>query len=291
MPALAGRVSAGVDLISGKQRGDSDCLGHGTAMAGIVAAQPRPGSGLVGIAPEATILPIKVELGQGAPKPADLASAVSVAVSAGATIVMVPWPVDLSDRAVTEAIDRAVARAVVVVVPADTTGRVGPHRAGVLRVGGIRADDQLLAPYSPGAVDVLAPGAEVVSLSANGSGEVQGTGTDYAVPFVAGLVALVKSAAPDRSAAETTQQIESTADRGGSAPDPRYGWGVINPAAAVVASTVDPPAAGATTAGNGGAGTVVTVVIVLGCAMVVAVVAVRLRRFATRAGRPTRAGY
>ena len=54
VPALAGRVSAGADLVSGKPGGNSDCLGHGTAMAGIVAAQPRVGSDLVGIAPEAT---------------------------------------------------------------------------------------------------------------------------------------------------------------------------------------------------------------------------------------------
>jgi subtilisin family serine protease len=202
-------------------------------MAGIVAAQPRPDSGLIGIAPEATILPIKVDLTQGILKPADVASAISAAVSAGARVVMIPGAVDLSDQVARTAIDDAVGQDVVVVVAGDTTGRATAHEPGVLRVGAIGADDRLVAQYAPGGIDVLAPGDGVVSLSASGTGEIEGSGTDFAVPFVAGLVALVRAAAPELSAVAVTQHIETRANQGRSTPDPVNGFGVINPAAAV----------------------------------------------------------
>ena len=232
-PALSGRLLAEIDLTSNVGPG-VDCAGHGTAMAGIVAAQPRPESRLIGIAPEAKILPIKVNLDQGRLKATDAASAISVSVSAGASVVMMPGAVDLADDAVRQAIDDAVGRDVVVVVAGDTVGRVTARRPGVLRVGAIGADDRLVARYAPGGIDVLAPGDGVVSLAADGSGEIVGSGSDFAVPFVAGLVALVRAAAPDLSATSVTKQIEDRADRTGETPDPAHGFGVINPGAAVI---------------------------------------------------------
>ena len=222
-------------------------------------------------------MPIRVPLANGAPTRSDIASAITVAVSKGATVIMVPWPVDGSDQVVNEALDRALARDVVLVVAADTTGTLSLRRAGVLRVGGIRANDQLVVPYPSGAVDVLAPGAEVVSLSPKGGTDIEGTGTDFAVPFVAGLAALVRSASPGLSAPDVTHIIESTADRGtAAAPDAAYGWGVISPRGAVMASLIR-PSVEATSAPTERVGTAGTLAIVFGCVVMVAFAAVRLR--------------
>jgi subtilisin family serine protease len=282
-PALAGRVSTGVDVPAGKGQGNTDCLGHGTAMAGIIVAQPRPGSGFVGIAPEATIMPIRVDLARGAPNPAQVATAFQVAVSAGASVIAVPGPLDLSDPVVGKAADDAVAHNVVLVVAGDPTGRNLTAKPGVLRVGAVAADDRLTAMYPPGSVDVLAPGDGVVSLSANGSGEIEGSGTDFAVPFVAGLAALVRSASPQLSAQITTGHIESTADRrSGTSPDPAYGWGVINLTAAVNASLRDDAASAGGKINVGGLGTPATLAILLACALVVAGVGWQLRRVVVR---------
>jgi hypothetical protein len=98
------------------------------------------------------------------------------------------------------------------------------------------ADDSLARQYPAGAVDVLAPGDAELSVAGSGSGQVEGSGTDY-VAFVAGLVTLVRSTSPAVSAADATHHIEATADRnpGVAAADAQYGWGVIDPVAAVLA--------------------------------------------------------
>jgi membrane-anchored mycosin MYCP len=235
VPALAGRVSAAVTVGASSDRRASGCADHGTVMAGIIAAQPQPGSGLVGIAPDVQVLPVDVDVVAGVIPAAQTVAALNAAVSAKAVVVMIAIPTDLGDPAVVAALGNAVSHDVVVVVWAGSLG--GAARGGVLRVGAVNADDSLARQYPAGAVDVLAPGDAVVSVAGSGSGLVEGSGTDYAVAFVAGLAALVRSASPAISAADTTHRIEATADRGPgvAVADARYGWGVIDPAAAVVA--------------------------------------------------------
>ena len=61
-PHLAGVVIGGVDLVGDGERADglSDTTGHGTAIAGQIAAQPVDGSGVVGLAPDARLLSVRV---------------------------------------------------------------------------------------------------------------------------------------------------------------------------------------------------------------------------------------
>jgi len=138
---------------------------------------------------------------------------------------MIAMPTDLGDAAVVAALGNAVSHNVVVVVRAGSSGAAA--RDGLLRVGAVSADDSLARQYPAGAVDVLAPGDAVVSVGSSGSRQVEGSGTDYAVAFLAGLAALVRSASPTISAADATQAIETTADRsnfGTATADEQYGW-------------------------------------------------------------------
>ena len=232
-PALAGQVAAGADIVTGQGFANTDCLGEGTEMAGVAVARSRPGSGLVGIAPDATVIPIRIGADEGPQRSAQLSLGLQVAVSAGASVVMLAGAVDLTDADVAAAVGATTTRDVVVVVAADQL--VGDGRiAGLLRVGAVDAANRLVGEYQPDTVDVLAPGAAVVTLSANGSGEVVRTGSHLAVAFVAGLAALIRSSAAGLPAVTTTEQIKRTADRlGGVTPDPVTGWGLINPAEAV----------------------------------------------------------
>jgi subtilisin family serine protease len=235
-PALAGRIIAGVTVGTAPRAGvpaGASCQNHGTGMAGIVAAQPMPGRGLVGIAPGATIFPVTVDLVGGGALPAQVTNALAAAVDAKVGVAMLALPVNLDDPGVSAALADAVAHNVVVVVSAAAT-MAAPH-PGVLRVGAVTADDRLARSYSRDAVDVLAPGDAVVTLAGTGDAEIEGSGTDFAVPFVAGLAALVRSAAPALSAEDVAQRVELTADRGASIgrADPTFGWGIIDPAGAV----------------------------------------------------------
>jgi hypothetical protein len=81
---------------------------------------------------------------------------------------------------------------------------------------------------------VVAPGVNVTTLDAAGTGALAANGTEYAVAFVAAEAALVRGSFPDLSAAEVVRRVEATADRlGDGQPDNRYGWGMINPGVAV----------------------------------------------------------
>lgn len=232
VPALTGRVRPGVDLSSAGLRGDRDCLGHGTALATIVAAQPAAGQGVFGMAPAATILPIRLATPGGTVRPADpsdVVRALAAAAAGGATVVLIGVPLDVSDEQIRAALHAAAARDVVVVLPAPPVGiPVSGMPANVLRVGAAGPDDRPVGDHPPGSVDVLAPGVRVASLSVGG-GAVEGSGADFAAPFVAGLVAVLRAGEPELSAVAVVDRVQRTADNAEDGPDPRIGWGMISP--------------------------------------------------------------
>ncbi|MGC4747923.1 S8 family serine peptidase [Micromonospora sp. DT201] len=290
LPQLSGRVAVGADVTSGNGQGDSDCLGSGTAMAGIIAGdsdQPEVPSGM---APDATVLPIRV-VGNGAKaKPTDAVNAIEVAVSTGASVIAVGSFVSLKEPEVAAAVTKALAQDVLIVAAAPTESATIPtpsEGAGtpgaLLLVGGIGADGKLAEAYQDSTVDVVAPGVDVESLGINGSGTVNMSGSQYAVAFVAGQASLVRSAYPALSAAQVKHRIEVTAERMGAAPpDQQYGWGMIKPAAAVSA-TVEGEASATATGGSGGGGlarTVAIVVVVFILLAAIALLLLRARRWA-----------
>ncbi|MDR7274231.1 S8 family serine peptidase [Catenuloplanes atrovinosus] len=262
VPALAGRVRPGV----GESPATVDCTGHGTAMAGIAAARAKGGGRFSGMAPEAEIVPVRVRTGEGGRAAArDAADAVALAVDAGASVVALTIPTDTAAPEVAAAIDAAVTQDVAVVVPASAAGPGPGDRPGLLRVGGVGADGAPSEPRQGGGVDVLAPGIGVTTIGTAGRPPLQGTGSDFAAPFAAGLLALVRAAAPELSAVDATQIVEATADRDGGSPDPATGWGFIDPVAAVTAAVAArPDTTGEQATGTGGAGQVALLVAGLG---------------------------
>ncbi|WP_432984196.1 S8 family serine peptidase [Dactylosporangium sp. CA-233914] len=238
---LTGHVAVGVDIVSGTGRGDTDCLGTGTAMAGIAVAQRSQGGGLVGVAPDATVMPVRVATTTPKAQPADQATAIEVAVASGATVIALGSYVDTNDTGVAKAIDAAARHDVVVVTGAALASTpVNPAAilsdGGVLRVGAIGSNGQLADTYRAGGVDVVAPGIDVTSLGIAGTKPFVGSGTQYAVAHVAGQVALVRSAFPALSAAQVAIRIKATASKStDSAASVGYGNGVIDPFTSVSA--------------------------------------------------------
>ncbi|WP_328346432.1 S8 family serine peptidase [Micromonospora sp. NBC_00421] len=281
---LSGRVAVGADVTVGNGRGDTDCLGSGTAMAGIIAGDSSVDGSPVGIAPDATILPVRVVRGSGAARAADAANAIEVAVSAGASVVAVGSHVDLGDPAVAASVATALDHDVLLVAGAPTKAVTPPSPAGrsgggaLLFTGGVGAGEQLAEQYAEGAVEVVAPGVDVASLGVGGGRAVSNTGTEFAVAFVAGQAALIRAAQPDLTAAQVKERIRSTADAiGGTAPEARYGSGMINPAASVSVAVDDRNQVASQQQGNSGAAFAVILGIALLCGAGV-VFGLRLRR-------------
>jgi type VII secretion-associated serine protease mycosin len=242
-PQLAGRVLRGSDLITSGGRGDTDCFGHGTFVAGIIAASPAAGAGFVGIAPEARILPVRVT-NEDEGLPDVFAAGIRTAVDAGAKVINVSASTTAHDARLVEAVEYAESRDVVVVAAAANvsgsanSGEFQPAYPAalpsVLAVAAVDATGQRASFSQPGPyIGLAAPGADVTSVGPGGPGHWQGSGTSYAAPFVAGVAALVRAYRPGLTAAQVRHRLKVTADRPTTVPDPSLGWGIVNPHAAL----------------------------------------------------------
>ncbi len=251
VPQLAGRVVPGVDIVNGSGPADTDCYGHGTFVAGIIAAAPRAGTGVVGVAPGVTILPIRQANGPSDGTSSGLARGILAAVDAGARVVNISASAFAPSQPLRSAVDYAVAHDVLLVASASNEAQRGNPQAypaaypEVIGVGAIGPDGRRTSFSEVGSsVDLVAPGSDIISLSRGGTGHLTDSGTSYSTPFVAGTAALVRAYYPNLSAAQVTHRLETTADRPpGTVPDPQVGWGVVNPYRAV--TTVLPEEYGA----------------------------------------------
>jgi membrane-anchored mycosin MYCP len=245
--------------------GLDDCDGHGTAVAGLIAAAADPGDDLVGVAPAARILALRQfspSISGDAARPAgdlpSLADAVLRAVRAGATVVNISGAVCVPaaqaaviGKPVRAALDAAVAADVVVVAAAgnadgggctaddpDQVSLPGWFGDDLLTVAAVGPDDRPAAFTVPGPwVDVAAPGTGVRSLSVDGRIGAPLDGTSFAAPYVAGLAALVRERHPELGARQVADRIVATARRPAGGRDDAVGAGVVDPVAAL---TVEP---------------------------------------------------
>jgi membrane-anchored mycosin MYCP len=256
-PQLRGAVRPGRDLLSPGDDGTVDCVSHGTAVASLIAARKVDGVGFRGLAPDASILPIRItdqaptnEPGSGrSVSEAGLANAIDEAVRLGAKIINLSLVLYQDDAAVRAAVERAVADDVLVVAAVGNghqPDRTGPDPApypasydGVIGVGAVNQDGKLLAASQVGPyVDLVAPG-EAVLAATRVSGHEAVNGTSFATPLVAATAALVWAASPQLRAAEVARQVIETADPGAGPADRGYGAGVVDPYRAVTERLAD----------------------------------------------------
>ncbi|WP_306325843.1 type VII secretion-associated serine protease mycosin [Streptomyces venezuelae] len=238
------------DELRGKTDGTVDEVGHGTKVAGIIAARPRPGTGFVGLAPEATIIPIRQNDEKNSGKSDTMAEAIKWAVAKGAHVINISQdttqPLD-NDSPMAKAVAYALSKNIVVVASAGNDGMDGNLRntypaafPGVLAVASSDRNNERAAFSQSGTfVGVAAPGVDVVS-TVPGGGQCVDNGTSFSAPYVAGLAALLRAKYPKWTAAQIVTRIEQTAVRSVNGRDNHVGWGVVDPVRAL-ADTPGPP--------------------------------------------------
>ena len=255
---LAGALTDGTDVSGiGSPNGQTpvgEKSDHGTLVASLLAGRGTgPNAGLIGVAPEAQIMPISVAFGSSDSAISNddqIAEAIRWAVDNGASVInmsltrnTLDWPESWDD-----AFLYAFENDVVVVAAAGNRGsgttEVGAPATipGVLTVGGVdRNKEASFDASSQGiTISVAAPSEQLVG-AVPGGGYVSWNGTSAAAPIVSGLVALVRAAYPKLSAADVMNRIIATANPNGhEVPSPIYGNGLISAGAAV---TADVPAA------------------------------------------------
>jgi type VII secretion-associated serine protease mycosin len=242
-PDLSGRVQSGIDLVSGNGDGSRDEVGHGTTVAGLIAGRSADGHGVTGLAPDATILPVRVLNAKNKYDDAKVVARGLVwAVDHGAGVVNLSLGGGGVSPALADAIDYAFAKDVVVVACVGNVMPDGPstiwHPAsepGVLAVTALNQDGQLWKGALSGPQTVLAaPGSDLVGSGIGGFQRVQGT--SFASPLVAASAALIRSRWPAMSAANVVERLITTArDVGPAGRDNLYGFGVVDPYAALTA--------------------------------------------------------
>jgi subtilisin family serine protease len=195
--------------------------------------------GLLGIAPSAKIMPIA----DGATQvvdPAALRKAITWAVEHGATVLCVASGTGPS-HGLEEAIETARKAGVVIVAgvgnrPESTSVAYPAAYPGVIAAAGVDRDGNH-ADFSVTGPQVVLSAPAVDIVSADGSGHyIKGSGTSDATAIIAGVVALVRAKYPALSAADIVHRLTSTAtDRGPPGRDDQYGYGIVNPVAALTA--------------------------------------------------------
>ncbi|MFF7311900.1 type VII secretion-associated serine protease mycosin [Streptomyces sp. NPDC008137] len=258
-PDLTGNVLTGKDLVGfGAEPGERAWARHGTAMAGIIAGHghgPGNADGVLGIAPEAKILPVRVILEDGDPSRAKarstrgnaLAQGIRWAADHGADVINLSLGDDSAsahpEPTEDSAIQYALKKGVVVVASSGNGGEKGDHISypaaypGVIAAtavdrAGTRASFSTRRWYAT----VSAPGVDVVIADPDHK-YYEGWGTSAAAAFVSGAAALVKAAHPDLTPAQIKSLLEDTARNApvGGRDDSR-GFGFIDPAAAIKAA-------------------------------------------------------
>lgn len=242
-PDFAGRICSGVAFLDSNGvamtgQGATDGNGHGTHVAGIAAAGSGDRVGIAGVAPSAHLIPVRVLDAAGHGSSSDVARGITWAVDHGAEVVNLSLGGPHS-----VAVDTAVAYAeshhVVVVAAAGNDGPTGPANypaalPTALAVGSYDEGGGISWFSTGGAyVDVAAPGSGIVSTYKDGRWTYM-SGTSMATPHVSGTVALLLAAAPSLTPAQVRARLTGTAvDAGPIGHDDEYGWGRIDPLAAL----------------------------------------------------------
>ncbi|MER6942881.1 type VII secretion-associated serine protease mycosin [Nonomuraea sp. NPDC000554] len=250
-PQLSGVVSGSVDLTG---TGERDCVGHGTAVAGIIAGRDLTSRGIpfLGVAPGARILDVKQTDTQDG-EVTKLAEGIRRAAELGAKVINVSVTAhDLPE--LKSAVAYAQSRDAVIVAAAGNVkredGAVTPaypaSYPGVIAVGSASRDGRR-SEFSNSAtrVSVTAPGAEITSTWTGGGYRADLDGTSFAAPYVSGVVALVRARHPELDHWQVKRRVELTAEGGGASGT---GAGLVNPmqaVSAVLPSAAEQPAGGA----------------------------------------------
>ncbi|MGW1138519.1 type VII secretion-associated serine protease mycosin [Streptomyces zhihengii] len=227
----------------GKEDGTTDTVGHGTKVAGIIAARPAEGTGFSGLAPAATIIPIQQNDADGRGTAATLAQAIRHAIAKEADVINISQDTANAVEpapALKEAVDAALAEEIVVVASAGNDGLGGNVKRtypasyeGVLAVASSdRNNERAAFSQSGDFVGVAAPGVDMIS-TVPGGGHCADNGTSFSAPYVAGLAALVKAKHGDWTRQQIVAQIQQTAERSVAGHDRLVGWGVVDPVRAL----------------------------------------------------------
>ena len=237
---------------SGRDAIPEDEVGHGTHVAGTIAALSNNGVQVAGVGWQTKIMPVKaltrmVRISDGrvsgVGSSADVAAAVRWAADHGAHVINMSLGADAATTVESSAIAYAIGKGVVVVAAMGNDGTSNPSYPaaypGVVAVGAIDSADKRASFSQTGShISLVAPGVGILSTYLAG-GTTTMSGTSMATPHVAGVAALIKAVKPSATGAEIADILRDTARplkdaAADPVPNNAYGHGCLDAQAALV---------------------------------------------------------
>ncbi len=249
-PDLKGRLVKGYDFVNDDDTTE-DFVGHGTFVASLIAATGDDKNGIIGLAPNVKIMPLKVLSRSGGGDSTAIAKAIRYATDNGAKVINLSLGSPYPSRLIRQATDYAIGKGVVVVAAAGNDGSRGnpveypASFPDVISVGATGPTDKIasFSTHNSG-VNVAAPGLNVLGARSSqnticrpvsaATDYCLSSGTSFAAPYVSATAALMLSVNSTLTPQQVLNLLERTAtDLGPQGTDDYYGAGLVNVGKAV----------------------------------------------------------
>jgi len=237
-PDLAGQIVAGYDFVN-DDADPSDDHGHGTHMAGIIAALQNNGIGVSGVAPDSPLLAVKVLGADGIGPYSAVADGITYAADQGARVINLSLAGTAPSALLQDAVAYARGQGAVVVAAMGNDASSDPvypaATSGVVAVGAVNSTDALAGFSNTGAwISHVSPGVDVLTTELGG-GYWSSSGTSPAAAFSSGIFSLLFAFEPSLDVTAAIARVESGAiDLGSGGWDPSFGWGRVDAHASLV---------------------------------------------------------
>jgi len=236
-PDLASKLVPGWNFV--KNNADtSDVTGHGTEVAGTVAAATNNGIGVAGVSWASLVMPLVTVDATSFSAYSDVAAAIQYAADHKVRVINVSIGGTATSNTLQAAVNYAWAHGAMVFAAAMNSGATTPnYPAACDHAIGVSATDEsdhlaVFSNYGPW-LTLSAPGTNILT-TMNGGGYGYVNGTSFASPITAGIAALVLSVNPDLTNQQVLDILKQSADHPGQAGfDSSYGWGRVNAGRAI----------------------------------------------------------
>ena len=210
-----------------------DEFGHGTGVAGIIAAEANNNLGIAGLAFGCKIINLRAFTAGGNGEEDDVASAILYAIENGARIINMSWGDVFVSRVIDDVIRYAESKGIVLVASAGNSSTDQIHYPsgfeGTISVGATNQEDNLagFSNFGP-SVDIVAPGVDILTTAMNANYS-HSNGTSFAAPFVSAAAALLLSQNPNMGTNVVRGNLlKSTVDLGSTGWDGIYSTGRLD---------------------------------------------------------------
>lgn len=239
-PDLASQLVPGWNFVD-SNADTADLLGHGTAVAGAIAAASNNGIGVAGVSWQSRIMPLAVVDDHDFAAYSHIAEAIRYAADHGIRLINISIGGAGRSATLQSAVDYAWSKGAILFAPAMNNGTATPYYPAacdhVMAVSATDSNDHLAGFSNYGDwIAIAAPGTNILTTT-NGGGYGFSFGTSFAAPIVAGVAALSLAINPALTNTQLVSLLEQSADDlGAPGYDTSFGWGRVNAFHAVAAA-------------------------------------------------------